>query len=320
MKVFKGIFIVIILLGVVFTAFRFGPQLLGPGGTMYLTLIPDNFTKPQGIYEFSTKSRGLEEFVLDRKTPAHLRNVSFLGDKMVYILNVFDLDGLEEYYSQVYIADFEGRNRKQITNSNSDKRNPVLSPDGSTIAFQSTLNGERNRDALESARVERFAIFTTDLEGNERFIAQGVQPHFSPDGKSILFLKNKGLYLFNLESRRIERVWDMNEGLTYMGMKLDLSDDRKLLAWSSANANDLLVLSIDSWSPFSAIIKSRYEVTGFWPKFSPDGKYLAFQEVSDVEEINNQHLVVFKLSDGSKRTVLELDDYYQEPLWVNDWK
>ena len=320
MKVAKLILILLLVIGVGAALYWFAPQFFRPGGTIYLSLIPNNFSEPEAIYSFDPKFRSLKRILIDNKTPSHLINYSLSSDgrKAVFSLGVFDRDGIKEHYSQLFVSDSNGENRRPVTKSNSDKKNPVWSPDGTLIAFEATLNGERESD-LVGRRVEQSGIFVTDLEGNERFITQGTQPHFSPDGDSVILLKNSGLYLANLESGQVERVWNMVGGLTYLGMKLDVSDDKRLLAWSSANVNDLMILDIESWKPFEAKVKDRYEVTGFWPRFSPDGKYLAFQEV-DPETIRGQRLVIYKLSDGTKDTVLDLTDYYQESLWVNDWK
>jgi Tol biopolymer transport system component len=77
---------------------------------------------------------------------------------------------------QVWAADADGTNRRQLTHSNLAACQPAWSPDGNRIAFHVAYRG----------------IFTMDPTGGEAVrIAEGAYPRWSPDGTQILFSQSR---------------------------------------------------------------------------------------------------------------------------------
>lgn len=81
--------------------------------------------------------------------------------------------------SEVFVADADGKNAKNITNHHAWEGWPAWSPDGKTIAFAG------NRNAA-------WQIFLVDPDGgNLRLLAategRGTSPKWSPDGKTIFY-------------------------------------------------------------------------------------------------------------------------------------
>ena len=81
--------------------------------------------------------------------------------------------------SEVFVADADGKNAKNITNHHAWEGWPAWSPDGKTIAFAG------NRNAA-------WQIFLVDPDGqNLRLLAategRGTSPKWSPDGKAIFY-------------------------------------------------------------------------------------------------------------------------------------
>jgi TolB protein len=79
---------------------------------------------------------------------------------------------------EIFIADFDGANVKQITQNQSINLSPTWVPDGKKIAFTSYLR--RNPD-----------LYLIDVEGKNqqlfsRYPGLNVSPSWSPDGKHIL--------------------------------------------------------------------------------------------------------------------------------------
>ena len=106
-------------------------------------------------------------------------------------------------------------------------------------------------------------------------------------------------------------------------MHLALSRDGTKLAWSNFEAGTLDIFNIDIDSTDHGVnIRKEDElpVHGFWPVFSPDGKYVAFEEVESVSAPINQKLVAFDLETGAKVFITDLEPYEQESLFITEWR
>ena len=96
--------------------------------------------------------------------------------------------------SQIFIANSDGTQSKQISRENGDYFNPTWSPLGDMIAFSKSEGGNSYIGVME-------------VDGsNERMITTGhlvENPSWSNDGKRILFYKfdandNSGLYIIDI--------------------------------------------------------------------------------------------------------------------------
>lgn len=83
--------------------------------------------------------------------------------------------------NEIYIMNADGTNQRNLTNNSNSDINPVLSPDGSRIAFSSNRNREGNYDLY---------IMDTDGKNITRLTNKPLddtQPSFSPGGTKIAF-------------------------------------------------------------------------------------------------------------------------------------
>lgn len=302
-------------------------------GTIYLSLEagePGNFSRPLGIYTFNFSKNQLRDFYVPdtasgEDVPDHIKSgkISPDGEKIATVIRTNTENANQNPRIQVAILDRKTKNIEFTTNAaNTIKATPRWAPNGEKIAFAEIPIEERERMSEPDA----WTIKTVNIgSGEEEEITSGVQPHFSPDGNSLLILKNEGLHLIGIEDDTDERVWDVNDGFAHNGMKIGLSNDKDMLAWSSANIETMLVFDIHSWEPFDASIREQFSTRAFWPVFSPDNQYLAFQEVDSSAEINegrragNPRLVVYDFESGEKQTIVDLSDFYQQAMWINDW-
>jgi TolB protein len=217
----------------------------------------------------------------------------------------------QEKGKEIFVADFDGADVKQITRNQSINLSPAWTPDNKRIAFTSYL--KRNPDLylidLDGTNLLRFSsfpglnlspswssngkkialmmgmegkseIFLLDTDGkNPRKLTKGhgneASPSWSPDGQRIVFVSDRSgspqIYVMNADGSNVHR-------LTFEG-----------------NYN-----TSPSWSPkgdriaFCGRVEGRYEIftiapdgSGLQrltsgsgnnenPKWSPDGRYLAF--------------------------------------------
>lgn len=198
------------------------------------------------------------------------------------------------------------------TSATSLKRLPDWSPDGSKIAFMA-----RVATTTLSELPNGWNVYVTALNGQERFVDKGMYPKWSPDGGKLVYLKDDGMYLYNLASstdKASKKIWD---GVVSISMKLAASGDRRLLAWSNYKDKQVALFEVDfrdeKLEPLPGLT-----ATAFWMAFSPDNKYLIAQEASD--DLSRAWLTVFDIQTRKSEKVLDLADFAQSRMFLTDWK
>ncbi len=102
----------------------------------------------------------------------------------------------------LFVLDLQGRQRRRLTTSLGDDRQPSWSPDGQRIVFSTDRWGARELAivTVETGEVERL---TWDESVNR-------SPAWSPDGKTVAFASHRNgypeLYLMDLESKTFRRL------------------------------------------------------------------------------------------------------------------
>lgn len=222
--------------------------------------------------------------------------------------------------ADIYIKRVDGTAVTQLTNDPADDMMPVFSPDGSRIAFCSNRSGNWDIYIMDltggqpvqitndpsddfhpsfspdgkklvyctfSARSGQWELVVVDLEnvGPKRFIGHGLFPSWSPVGDRILFqrARERGTRWFS--------IWTMdivnNEGV------------RPTEIMASANA------------------------AAITPRWSPDGRYIAFCTVVDPEaslsKSPSQADIWVVTADGRGRTNLTKSRFANlQPVWAKD--
>ena len=204
-----------------------------------------------------------------------------------------------ETATQIWIADADGSHRRQLTRGEKSASNPSFSPDGSSLYFVSDRSGKRNVYRILLAGGEGEMV--TDFKGRMGEYA------VSPDGKWVVFTgyeppadeeKNK-------KEKRDWKVVDANpENMALYVVPAEADADGKR-PQKKLTDGKRCVTAID-WSPDSRAIAFAHQPTPLaddWtrgdisevnletgavkaisatgaaesePKYSPDGRYLAF--------------------------------------------
>jgi tricorn protease len=181
-------------------------------------------------------------------------------------------------HGDVYVTSVDYKTTKQITDTPEQERSIDFAPDGRSIVYASERNGlwQIYITKLKNASDKNFT-YASDLT-EERIVTSdktSLQPHFSPDGKSIAFLEDRGtLRVVDVKSHAVRTVMDGKYIFSY-------SDGD---VWYE-------------WSPDSRWLLSSYIGIGGW-----NNQDIALVNASGNGEIHN--LTQSGYNDGNGKWVL----------------
>ena len=224
------------------------------------------------------------------------------GKRMIFIKV---LEGRE----QLFMADVDGRNERQITRDAPNKEDPAWSPDARQVAY--VVTGAKN------------ALHVMNLDGSgDRIVTPATQspihPEWTPDGGSILYCTDDDLhppqknaaeiYRLDLATGRIATV--ISGGVnTY---PVPSPDGRRIAFRKMLDTNsEVFVANSDGSGITNLTNNPTFEG---WPAWSPDGKRIAF-----AGNRNGVYQVFVMNADGSDvRLVANTEGRATAPKWSPD--
>jgi len=205
---------------------------------------------------------------------------------------------------EVYTADYDGSNIRQITHDGNLSVAPSLSPDGRQIAYTSYLKGYAD-------------IYTIDLASGARqrvvkFPGTNSGAAFSPDGNEIACTMSKDgnpeLYVVSSngsDDRRLTHTPGVESSPTW-------SPDGREIIYSSDDGGSPQLYRISAGGGRGRVISVGYNYCTK-PSWSPDGKKIAF----NVRQGGVFQVAVVDLGSGVVRPLTGGDDA-RDPVWGPD--
>jgi len=232
------------------------------------------------------------------------------GKNIVFVLSKVDFEE-SKYNTDLYIISSDGGEVRQLTFSKENERNPKFSPDGKFIAFIS------NRKANADEKETKEQIWLLPVDGGEAYkltnSPEGVISfQWLPDSKGILYLTQETLpkpekekkerdkklkfdptivdrekyrkefYIIDVKTKKERKIFTGDYGID----QFDVSPDGKLIVYNTnytgdiddSKKFDLWILEIETGKSKQLTKRPGGERQ---PKWSPDGRYIAF--VADLD-------------------------------------
>jgi Tol biopolymer transport system component len=176
----------------------------------------------------------------------------------------------------IWIKGTDGKNLKEVSKLSHDIQ-PSWSPDGKQIAFVSYG---------KTKQAQRFAVWIINADGsnphqliepsNDGFVGDQY-PHWSPDGKYIVWNHGKQLWIAESDGKNPHPLIHPNSAIDGYGAR-----------WSP-NGNLIAFVSKNIWlvqpNGQGARILSK-DIKGFGLKWSKDGKYIYFNSGTSIMKID----------------------------------
>ena len=184
----------------------------------------------------------------------------------------------------LYVTNAKYKTTKRITDTKDQERTASFAPDGRSIVFDSDVDGVWQ---LFTAKIknddEKEFAYSTDIEIEPLYKCEtsAMQPLFSPDGKKVAFLENRGaIKVIDIESKEVVTALDSKYNYSYSDgdIVFSWSPDSEWLLTSYMgplgwNNMDIAVVKADG-SEVVDLTESGYN--DYNPKWALDGKAVIY--------------------------------------------
>jgi len=186
------------------------------------------------------------------------------GSKLIFVQN-----------KNIYSVNSNGSDLRQLTDDAFDKTMPSWSQDPTKVLYNRAQGGAS------------YEVYLVDANGtNQRELANGEEPRWSPDGTKISFVSGEAIYLMNGDGANLQKLAD-GEGPRW-------SPDGTQISFISAEAIYLI-----SPSSLNAIeLVSAYRIERNSSEWSPDSKNIFY--LADETKYAATGIYVFNIADKQK--------------------
>ena len=241
------------------------------------------------------------------------RKQSIFNSKIIF---VSDRNGRRKKpVKELYIMDFDGGNKRRLTYHRGLVISPAISPDGKKVLYSLIQKRRRGRKGKRNINLFLMDIATkkTFRLSSRRGLNTGAV--FMPDGKNLLLTLshtgNAEIYIMNISSRTLRRLTyhytpDVDPSINRRGDKMVFLSGRPgmpMIYTAGVHGLENNVKRISFVGQFNAT-----------PRFSPDGKEIAFSSWLD------GRFDIFRINaDGTGLYRLTKDfGSNEDPTWSND--
>jgi len=231
-----------------------------------------------------------------------------------FLVFVSDIETRDRNFpiKELYRMDFDGFGKKRLTFHRGTVISPEISKDNRYVLY-SLLKNEVTKDRRVNLYMLDLLTNKTSLISSRKGINSGAV--FMPDGKHIALTlshtDNAEIYALNLESGNLRKITN------HFAIDVDpsISKDGTLMAFLSSRPGEAHIYTLDPRSVEKDVIRvsfvGKFNAT---PRFSPDGKKIAFASWLD------ERFDIFRIDANRKNLVRLTKDFgsNEDPTWSSD--
>lgn len=237
---------------------------------------------------------------------------SIFNSKITFVSDVYSKKSSKDKTTELFIMDFDGRNVRKLTSHNSVVLSPAFSHDGQKILY-SLIDTKVSKTRNVSLRMIDLQTGDNTVISNKSGINSGAV--FMPDGNSIALtlshVGNAEIFIMDLNTKALTRV------TRHYAPDVDpsISVDGSLMTFLSGRPGKPMIYTMDPRGEEKDVKRisyvGRFNAT---PRFSPDGKEIAFASWLD------ERFDIFRInSDGTGLSRLTKDfGSNEDPTYSND--
>lgn len=284
-----------------------------PSGVFYLSMAP-SAASSTAMYSFEVSSKTLSSITAPRAGSDWSPTIT--PDGVVYASSQ-TASGTLAAATQLFSLNTSGSVTQLSDIAAPWKRSPQYSATLGKIVYEGKL-------AVSSSELNSpsgASVYLLVDKKEAKYMTTGSLPSLTPDGKSVVVLRNDGLYLTSLvATSTTDKIWGFDGGTASTQDQFSISPDGKYIAWSIPEKGHIYVAQVDSWAPFSKHLVSDIAVTALWPQFSPDDQYLAYIAI-DLKggTPSNARLVAQTLFTGVQQTLQDLSNFDASTIFLSGW-
>jgi TolB protein len=195
--------------------------------------------------------------------------------------------------THLFVADADGRHRRQIDHLRGEKHQPNWSPDGTEIAFR-WLPKDEDHTPLMVIRADGSSV----LNLTRRTGLRGWSPSWSPDGKRLVAAATPkagappSLYVMKADGSSVRRITPPGREAQYAAWSPN--GERIAFTYVVDGGFDLFSIRPDG-SDLQRLTKDGSVGQNNWPMWSPDGRRIAWGRADSIWMMN---------SDGSHKRLV----------------
>jgi hypothetical protein len=207
------------------------------------------------------------------------------------------------------------------------ERNLEWSAAAKSLAFNRMKGSEGSYGSMLLVNNWEVQIWNPETGEIDHTIADAWKPQWSPDGKSLVYLKPDGLYAMTLESGVEKKLESIPEGtvVTTMAM-LGISPDGTKLVWTTPKAGVIRIFALSNWADVSIEEVGRIETPEteyYWPVFSPEGDFYAVQAIDKLAGDDlfrkNARMEIRNINNAAPVVTSPIDGFDFDQLFTTAW-